>query len=119
MSAVVRPSTSTTTSQRPERSGLPSAVRGAGAARFALPSGVRGMAGVLYCAHCAGSGVISAANMNVVLKIFIGTNTSSSYYTPTESRTPEAFADHRAYAPREAVTLKRRNPYRSEVSSVG
>src|SRR5215471_17360082 len=32
--------------QRPERSGLPSFVLGAGAARFGLPSGSRGMPGV-------------------------------------------------------------------------
>ena len=36
---------------RPERSGLPSAVRGAGAARFGLPSGVRGMPGVGWFNH--------------------------------------------------------------------
>ena len=38
---------------RPERSGLPSAVRGAGAVRFGLPSAVRGMPGVGCFSHCA------------------------------------------------------------------
>src|SRR5215470_1012198 len=52
MSAVVRPSTSVITSQTPERSGLPSPVRGAGAVRFGFPSAVRGIPGVRYCAHC-------------------------------------------------------------------
>jgi hypothetical protein len=33
-------------SHSPEKSGLPPAVRGAGAARFGLPSGVRGIPGV-------------------------------------------------------------------------
>src|SRR5262245_22781803 len=41
----------------PERSGLPSAVRGTGADRSGLPSGVRGIPGVLRLTHCAGKGV--------------------------------------------------------------
>src|SRR5215510_7470507 len=44
--------------QRPVRSGLPSAVRGAGAARFGLRSEVRGMPGAGYFIHCASSGVV-------------------------------------------------------------
>jgi hypothetical protein len=40
-------------SQIPEKSGLPSAVRGAGAVRFGLPSAVRGMPGVRSFSHCA------------------------------------------------------------------
>src|SRR5688572_2991473 len=40
-------------SQSPDRSGLPSAVRGAGADRFAFPSPVRGMPGVGCVNHCA------------------------------------------------------------------
>src|SRR3974377_1438560 len=39
--------------QTPEKSGLPSTVRGAGAARSGLPSALRGMPGVLYFNHCA------------------------------------------------------------------
>src|SRR5207249_5797014 len=47
-------------SHRPERSGLPSGVRGAGAVRFGLPSGVRGIPGVGCFSHCAVSGALSA-----------------------------------------------------------
>src|SRR5262245_35385051 len=47
----------------PDRSGLPSAVRGAGALRFGLPSAVRGMPGVGYFSHWAASGVLSADKM--------------------------------------------------------
>src|ERR1700736_1725264 len=43
----------------PDRSGLPSAVRGAGADRFGLPSGVRGMPGVFIVSHCAAKGADS------------------------------------------------------------
>src|SRR5688572_12805784 len=38
---------------KPERSGLPSGDLGAGAARFGLPSGKRGMPGVGVFNHCA------------------------------------------------------------------
>src|SRR5206468_5637295 len=41
--------------QTPERSGLPSAVLGAGALRFGRPSGNLGTAGVGYDGHCAES----------------------------------------------------------------
>src|SRR5438128_6314185 len=53
---------------RPERSGLPSAVRGAGAVRFGLASGVRGMPGVGYFSHCAASGVVipQIANATII-----------------------------------------------------
>src|SRR5579871_5168787 len=37
--------------QRPERSGFPSAVRGAGAARLGFPSAVRGRPGVRWFSH--------------------------------------------------------------------
>src|SRR6185436_12381226 len=40
---------------KPDRSGFPSAVRGAGADKFGLPSAVRGMPGVGYFSHCAES----------------------------------------------------------------
>src|SRR6266705_3532317 len=46
--------------QIPDKSGLPSAVRGAGAARFGLPFALRGMPGVGYFSHCAASVVVSA-----------------------------------------------------------
>src|SRR5262245_60439585 len=39
--------------QTPERSGLPSAVRGVGAVRLALPSAVRGVPGGTKFSHCA------------------------------------------------------------------
>ena len=38
---------------RPDKSGLPSGVLGAGAARFGLPSAVRGIPGVGQSSHCA------------------------------------------------------------------
>src|SRR5438128_233956 len=40
----------------PERSGLPSAVRGAAAVRFGFPPAARGMPGVAWFSHCAESG---------------------------------------------------------------
>ena len=40
-------------SQTPDRSGLPSTVRGAGAVVFTLPSGVLGTPGGEYFGHCA------------------------------------------------------------------
>src|SRR3989442_7676104 len=48
---------------KPDRSTLPSGVRGRGAVRFGLPSGVRGMPGVGCFTHCAASGVLSADKM--------------------------------------------------------
>src|SRR5438128_11421681 len=67
---------------RPDRSGLPSAVRGAGAVRFGLPSAVRGMPGVGRSTHCAARGVTEAAKMITAVKIFIGLNPSvATYYT--------------------------------------
>src|SRR6266849_5897946 len=45
--------------QMPERSGLPSAVFGAGAERFGLPSGKRGTPGVAKLIHCAAAGAES------------------------------------------------------------
>src|SRR5207249_3488742 len=64
---------------RPVTSGLPSAVRGAGAVRFGLPSAVRGMPGVGRCNHCASSGVTKAVQMITAVKIFIGLYTSRSH----------------------------------------
>src|SRR5215470_7248686 len=62
--------------QIPVKSGLPSAVRGAWAVRFGLPSAVRGMPGVRRSNHCASSGVAKALKRIIVVKIFIGLNTS-------------------------------------------
>ena len=47
----------------PERSGLPSAVRGAGAFRSGLPSAVRGIPGVGRCSHCAESGSVAMSKI--------------------------------------------------------
>src|SRR5437762_3525291 len=55
----------------PDRSGLPSAVRGAGAVRFGLPSAVRGMPGVGYVNHCAASGAVEAKKMIAKTTLFI------------------------------------------------
>src|SRR5258706_8998725 len=44
----------------PEKSGLPSAVRGVGAPRFGNPLGVVGTPAVGYVSHCAGSGALIA-----------------------------------------------------------
>ena len=55
----------------PDRSGLPSGARGAGALRFGLPSAVRGMPGVLRSSHWASAGIVpttrtSAARNNLI-----------------------------------------------------
>src|SRR6187200_573701 len=49
--------------QIPEKSTLPSAVRGVGASRFGLPSAVRGTPGVGYEGHCAPSVDVTAMRM--------------------------------------------------------
>src|SRR5262245_39109827 len=49
-------------SQIPEKSTLPSDVRGAGASRLGFPSTVRGMPGVGYDGHCASSDGASATH---------------------------------------------------------
>src|SRR5580692_9070918 len=56
---------------RPERSGLPSAVRGAGAVRLGLPSAVRGMPGVGRLSHCAASGAGAIAMLAAAARIAI------------------------------------------------
>src|SRR5207253_1569465 len=45
----------------PESAGLPSAFFGAGAERFGLPSGVRGIPGVGILSHCAGANTARAS----------------------------------------------------------
>ena len=47
---------------RPVSSGRPSAVRGAGAERFGLPSAVRGIPGVASVSHCADANGVADAN---------------------------------------------------------
>src|SRR5690348_2160482 len=58
-------------SQTPERSGLPSASRGAGAVRFGLPSGVRGSPAVGTFSHCAETQVQTANAARAVLRIIL------------------------------------------------
>src|SRR5689334_16250444 len=48
-----RPTPAPARNQIPEKSILPSGVRGAGPSRTGLPSGVRGTPGVGYDGHCA------------------------------------------------------------------
>src|SRR5437879_12649015 len=67
----------------PERSGLPSAVRGAGAVRFGLPSAVRGMPGVGWFSHCAAKGIVSADKMVAMRTVFIR--------LPPANNRPESF----------------------------
>ena len=49
----------------PEKSTLPSGVRGVGASRIGLPSGVRGTPGVGYDGHCAPSDGASATHIAI------------------------------------------------------
>src|SRR5665213_3809845 len=60
------------TSQMPERSGLPSRVRRAGAERFGLPSGVRGIPAVGYCTHwaCEFTAAMAAAAIKPAMILF-------------------------------------------------
>ena len=56
---------------KPDKSGLPSGVRGVGAARFGLPSSLRGMPGVGCFNHCAPSGVVNADKSTAKAIVFI------------------------------------------------
>src|SRR5262249_41009055 len=56
---------------RPERSGLPSDVRGAGAERFGLPSAIRGIPGVGWVSHCAASGAVNVIVMTAIAEACI------------------------------------------------
>src|SRR5688500_967495 len=58
--ACARSNTAREACQMPDRSGLPSAVFGAGAERFGEPSGSREMPGVLYPCHCADAEALNA-----------------------------------------------------------
>src|ERR1700674_790024 len=57
--------------QTPERSGLPSADRGAGAERLGLPSGVLGTPAVGRTGHCAVSGDNDAERTIRLASVFI------------------------------------------------
>src|SRR5215510_14390607 len=69
---------------RPDRSGLPSAVRGVGAVRFGLPSAVRGMPGVGWLTHWAARGVTKAVKIITAVKVFIELNPSRSHVLYTQ-----------------------------------
>src|SRR5947207_13979980 len=56
-------------SQSPVMSGLPSAVFGAGADRFGLPSGVRGIPGVGYLIHCADTDTVVSRSAPMVSRL--------------------------------------------------
>src|SRR5262249_4730603 len=60
--------------QIPDRSGLPSVVRGAGAVRSGLRSAVRGMLGVGWSTHCPASGVVNAYKMVAKTTVFMRTS---------------------------------------------
>src|SRR6185503_7677332 len=53
--------------QGPDRSIWPSAARGAGAARFGLPSAVRGIFGVGWLSHCALAGSATADETTIAM----------------------------------------------------
>src|SRR5262245_27454042 len=58
-------------SQMPERSGLPSAVRGAGAVRSGCPAAFRGTFGVRIAGHCAASSIGVIAKTKTAIRTFI------------------------------------------------
>src|SRR5262249_17258578 len=60
--------------QIPDRSGLPSVVRGAGAVRSGLPSAVRGVPGAGWSIHCAASGVANADKIVANTMVFMPTS---------------------------------------------
>src|SRR5262245_48884551 len=79
---------SSCTCQMPERSTFPSGVRGAGAARLGLPSGVRGMPSTLTVSHCAdGDGDKSAIAKQRIsaldTRAFIHTTVFSALFAPS------------------------------------
>src|SRR4051812_23322407 len=73
----------------PDKSGLPSAVRGAGAARSGLPSAARGIPAVGCDNHCAASGAVSISVTRAVRLALI-------FEAPADGRRfrqPWAFSD--------------------------
>src|SRR5215471_20118510 len=84
--------------QRPERSGWPSGARGAGAARFGLPSGVRGTPGVGRFSHCAAKGAANAPASAAMRQAFIvATSFQATIYTPISFQTTGEGAAHGRY----------------------
>ena len=64
-------------SQIPDKSGCPSGNRGAGAERFGLPSGARGMAEAGTFTHCAYTGALLRTRITInraILSTFLGNN---------------------------------------------
>src|SRR5215475_1627416 len=74
---------------RPERSGLPSAVRGAGAVRFGLPSLPFGTPGVGWLTHWAAAGVQAASTIHTTA-VFIG---NRWHPTPLSAAAGEILSD--------------------------
>src|ERR1700683_1556818 len=72
--------------QSPDRSGLLSGVRGAGAVRFGLPSAVLGIPGVLKLSHCAdseaGSSHKAVAIMVLCIKVLLPSIVSACRQPP-------------------------------------
>src|SRR5947207_13063524 len=77
--------------QTPDRSGLPSGSRGAGAERFGLPSAPRGMGAGGTFAHCAKTGEENKAMSVSCSKIFIPTSPHVVFFItrPASRRQPE------------------------------
>src|SRR4051812_22589229 len=87
------------TCQIPERSGWPFAFRGAGAARFALPFGSRGMLAVGWSSHCALNPAPIAIENRTLRSFFIG---SPEHLTDECQRFCDAPCDrHAGQQPRE------------------
>src|SRR5688572_6754721 len=73
-------------SHSPEKSGLPSAVRGVGADMFTLPAAVLGTPGVGYFNHCATSGperpIVAHTAITNAAGVFGGRTINRSYDLP-------------------------------------
>src|SRR5437868_14793883 len=86
--------------QIPVRSGLPSAIFGAGAVRFGLPSGVRGTFGVLLASHCAETATVNSAANAIVTRVFMSTgiiHPSGDLFRPESALGPVVQPDSSEY----------------------
>ena len=81
--ACARSKTARDACQMPERSGLPSAVVGAGAERLGEPSGSRGIPGVLYPCHCAEAEAVIRHASNAPIGTPGTLGTPGTYRLPT------------------------------------
>src|SRR5687767_13080415 len=86
-------------SHRPERSGLPSGVRGAGADRFGLPSGLRGSPAVGWFNHCAARGALNAAVTTTMSEAFTLATSCEVALRPRRPRSPAELWAKDAYRP--------------------